>query len=147
LNAHAINNVWQTEIQIAELLASEPSSSETEIAIEKLKRYKSPGTDQIPAEFIQAGGNTLYSEINKHISFVWNKEEMPKQWKESIIVPIYNKGDKTDCSNDQGISMSPATYKLLFNILLSRLTPCMDKITRNHQCGFGRNQMTTDQIF
>jgi hypothetical protein len=34
----------------------EPSDSEVEMAIEKLKRNKSPGTDQIPAELIKAGG-------------------------------------------------------------------------------------------
>jgi hypothetical protein len=42
----------------AELLVPEPSSFEVEIAIEKLKRYKSLGTDQIPAELIQAGDDT-----------------------------------------------------------------------------------------
>jgi hypothetical protein len=31
-----------------------------EIANGKLKSYKSPGTDQIPAELIKAGGETLY---------------------------------------------------------------------------------------
>jgi hypothetical protein len=36
------------------------------IATEKLKRNKSPGTDQILAELIKAGGKTLCSEINKH---------------------------------------------------------------------------------
>jgi hypothetical protein len=45
----------------------EPSSSEAEVAIGKLKRYKSPGVDQIPAELIQAGGGTLRSEIHKLI--------------------------------------------------------------------------------
>jgi hypothetical protein len=64
-----------------------------------LKRYKSPGTDQIPAELIQAGGNALRSEIHKLINCIWNKEELPEHWKESIIVPIYKKGDRTDCSN------------------------------------------------
>jgi hypothetical protein len=59
-----------------------------------LKRYKSPGIDQIPAELIQAGGNTLHSEIHKLINCIWYKEEFPEQWKESIIVPIYKKGDK-----------------------------------------------------
>jgi hypothetical protein len=63
-----------------------------------LKRHKSPGTDQIPAELIKAGGRMICSEISKLIR-LGNKEELPEQWKELIIVPIYRKGDKTDCSN------------------------------------------------
>jgi hypothetical protein len=49
-----------------------------EIAIGKLKSYKFPGTDQIPAELIKAGGETLYSVIHKLIRSVWNKEELPQ---------------------------------------------------------------------
>jgi hypothetical protein len=79
LNVRGVNDVRQTEIHTAEQLIPEPSSSEVEIAIEKLKRYKSPGIDQIPAELIQAGGNTLCSEIHKCINCVWNKEELPEQ--------------------------------------------------------------------
>jgi hypothetical protein len=70
-----------------------------------LKRYKSSCIDQILAELIQAGGNTLCSEIHKLFHCVWNKEELPGQWKESIIVPFYKKGDKTDCINYQRISL------------------------------------------
>ena len=39
------------------------------------------------------------SEINKLINSIWNKEELPEEWKESITVPIYKEGDKADCSN------------------------------------------------
>jgi hypothetical protein len=53
LNVHQVNDVRQTEIHKAEPLVPEPSSSEVEIAVEKLKRYKSPRIDQIPAEMIQ----------------------------------------------------------------------------------------------
>jgi hypothetical protein len=67
----------------------EPSAIEVEIAIEKLKRYKSPGTDQIPAEMIKAGGSKICSEIHKLINSIWNKEELPEQWEESITVHIY----------------------------------------------------------
>jgi hypothetical protein len=56
-----------------------------------LKSYKSPGVDQNPAELIQAGGETLRSEIHKLIKLIWNKEELPHQWKESIVVPIHTK--------------------------------------------------------
>jgi hypothetical protein len=47
---------------------------------------KSPGSDQILAELIQAEGETLQSEIHKLFNYLWNKEELPDQWKESIIV-------------------------------------------------------------
>jgi hypothetical protein len=35
----------------------------------------------------------------KLINFIWNKEELPEELKESIIVSAYKKGYKTDCSN------------------------------------------------
>jgi hypothetical protein len=35
----------------------------------------------------------------RFIHFIWNKEELPQQWKEFIIVPIHEKGDKADCNN------------------------------------------------
>jgi len=61
---------------------------------------------------------------------------LSKEWKESIIVPIYKKGDKTDCSNYTGIPLLSTTYKIFSNILLSRLTPNTVEITRDHQYGF-----------
>jgi hypothetical protein len=42
---------------------------------------------QIPAELYQAGGETLVSVIHKPITSIWNKRELPDQWKESIIIP------------------------------------------------------------
>ena len=89
-----------------------------EMAVEKLKRYKSPGTDQIPAEAIQAGSSTMLFEILKLINSVWNKKELPEQWKVTIIVHIDKKLDKTDCSNYQGMSLLSTTFKILSNILL-----------------------------
>jgi hypothetical protein len=52
------------------------------------KKYKLPGSDQIPVEVIEAGGETLRSEINKLINYIWNMEKLPDQWKESIIASI-----------------------------------------------------------
>ena len=55
----------------------EPSAFEVELATEKLKRHKSPGTDQIPAELIKVGGGTSGSEIHKLVNYIWNKDELP----------------------------------------------------------------------
>jgi hypothetical protein len=102
LNVHGVSDVRQAEIHTAELLVPEPSALEVELAIEKLKGHKSPGIDQIPVELIKAGGRTIRCAIHKLIISVWNKEELPEEWKESIIVPIH-KVDKTDCNNYRGI--------------------------------------------
>ena len=76
---------------------------------------------------IKAGDRTIRSEIHKLINSIWNKEELSEEWKESIIVPIYKKDDKRDCSNYRGISVLSVTYKILCTIL-SRLTPCAEEI-------------------
>jgi hypothetical protein len=112
-----------------------------------LKSYKSPGSDNIPPELIKAGGEILYSEIHRLICCVWNKEELPQQWKESIILPIYKKGDKTDCNNYRGIFLLSTAYKILSNILQARLNPYVNEIIGVHQCGFRHNRSSTDQIF
>jgi hypothetical protein len=84
--------------------------------------------------------------IHKLIISIWSKEEMPNQWKESIIVPIHKTGDKTDGNNYRGLSPLSTSYEILLNILLSRLSPYIDEIIGKHQCGFRHNRSTTDQI-
>jgi len=77
LNVHGVDDIRQTEIHTAKPLVPEPGSFEVELAIEKLKRHKSPGIDQIPTGLIKAGGRTIRYEIHKLINSVWNKEEFP----------------------------------------------------------------------
>jgi len=136
LNKPGVNDIRQTEVHTAELLVHEPSAFEVDLAIEKLKCHKSPGTDQTPAELIKTGGRTICYEIHKLIITIWNKEELPEEWKESVILPMYKKGVKTDCSNYRGISLLPTMYKILSNILLSKLTAYVEEIIGDHPCGF-----------
>jgi hypothetical protein len=85
LNLHNVSEVRQIEVHTAEPLVPGPSYLEVEIAITKLKKYKSPGSDEIPTELIHTGGEIFLSAIHKLINSVLNKEELLDQWKESII--------------------------------------------------------------
>jgi hypothetical protein len=140
LNAHGFHDVRQTEIRTAEPLVPEPSAFEIDMAIEEIELHKS-STDKIPAELTKSGDRPIQSKSRL------NKKELPKEWKESIIVPIYKKDDKTNCSNNRGISSFRTTYKILSYILLSRLTPFTEENTGDHQCGFRSNSSTTVHIF
>jgi len=73
-NVHGVKDIGQAEIDTAEPLVPEPSAFEVELAIGKLKRHKSPGIDEIPAELIKAGGGKICREIHKLITSIWKKE-------------------------------------------------------------------------
>jgi hypothetical protein len=75
-----------------------------------------------------AGVETLLSEIHKLIMLIWNKEELPHHWKESVVLSVHKKDDNTDCSNYWGMSLLLTSYKIVPNILLSRLIPYADEI-------------------
>jgi hypothetical protein len=135
LNVHNVSDVVQIEVHTAEPLVPGPNHLEVEIAIAKLKNYQSPDSDQILAELIQAGGEMLLFAIHKLINPVWNKKDLPDQWKESISVPIHKKGDKLTVIIIVGISLLSTSYKIVSNIL-SRLGPYIDEIIEDHQYGF-----------
>ena len=75
---HGVKDIRQADIHKLGPLVPKPIAFEFELAIEKLKNYRSPGFDQIPAEVFKAGCRTICCEIHKLIS-VWNKEEISDQ--------------------------------------------------------------------
>jgi hypothetical protein len=95
LSVHNGSDVRQVEIDTAEPLVPDTSHLEVEITIAKLKKYKSPDSDLIPAELIQARGETVVSVIHKLINSSSNKDELTV----TIIVAYhcYQLHTKFDC--------------------------------------------------
>jgi len=73
---------------------------EIEEAINRLKKNRSPGIDNISAEERQAAGQS-----GVDVMFLWDKEKLPLMWKQSIIVPLFKKKDKLCCDNYRGVSL------------------------------------------
>jgi hypothetical protein len=69
LNVHRVGDVRQIEINTAQPFIPEPRPLDVQISIAELKKYRSPSSDQISAEVVQAGGETLRSEIHKLFLF------------------------------------------------------------------------------
>ena len=99
---------------------------EIEDAITKLKKNKSPVTDEITAEMLQAGGEQLVHKIHELGNRAWKEEIIPEQCGRSILVPIPKKGDPIDCSNYRTISLINHTGKVLLMVLLNRLRHHLD---------------------
>ncbi|KAH1019600.1 hypothetical protein HUJ04_009392 [Dendroctonus ponderosae] len=60
----------------------------------KIKNRKAPGSDDIPNELLKEGGPLLMAELTKLFNKILTTRTIPNEWKKSIIIPIFKKGDK-----------------------------------------------------
>lgn len=104
-------------------------------SVEKLESHEFLGINQIPSQLMEAGCETLHSEIHKLMDSIWSKEELPQQWKECVI-SVYRMSVTADCSNYQGIVLLLTMYKMSQHLLL-RLTPYADRIYGGQPVDFG----------
>jgi hypothetical protein len=63
LNVNNISDVRQIDVRMVEPLVPGPSRLKADNCFCEVEEYKSPSSDQIPAELIQAGGETSPSII------------------------------------------------------------------------------------
>ena len=91
-------------------------------AITGLKDGKVPGGDGIPVEVWKHEGDNLFSRPHQLITNAWEVGSVPQAWKDTSIVTIYKKGDRTYCGNYRGISLLSIAGKIFARILLNRLS-------------------------
>ena len=118
-------------------------------AIEQLKSRQTAGVDGIPPEIWKYGDPALHSKLHELLVCCWEQSKIPRDFRDAVIVTLKkNKGEKSDCSNFQGITLLSIAGKILARVLLNRLIPA---IAENHlletQCGFRANRGTTDMVF
>jgi hypothetical protein len=120
-----------------------PTINEIEQAIKRLRNNKAPGIDLIPAELVKFAGPEYVKHLHQLIATIWITETIPEEWYLSIVRPIYKKGDVVVCSNYRGISLLCIAYKIFSNTLFNRLSPCVEGIIGDYQCGFRRGRSTS----
>ena len=86
----------ETELPIS---CDKPTKAEIKKAIMTLRSGKAARPDQIPAEAIKADMEAVTNMLHSLFSKIWEKEEVPVQWKEGIVIKLPKKGDLTDCNN------------------------------------------------
>lgn len=119
------------------------------VALAQLKEKKAEGPDGLKAEaIIHADVNTKL-EIRRQMNDILQGGEIPSEWGESYIWPIYKKGDPRDPTNYRGIAIGNAVHKLLANIVRSRLQKLAEDrgFLPDTQNGFRTNRSTVDSIY
>jgi hypothetical protein len=123
-----------------------PTFEEIKISLKALGNNKASGTDNMPAELIKCSGGEVVRLIHKLIMDIWEKEYVPKEWRKSIICPIYKKGDKLDCMNYREIALLCTACKKFANILRNRLEAITERIIGQYKAGFRPDRSKIDQL-
>ncbi|PNF36727.1 hypothetical protein B7P43_G12357 [Cryptotermes secundus] len=124
-----------------------PTIKDVEQAIKKLKNNKAPGMDLITAELVKFSDPEYTKHLHQLIVKIWIPEIIPEERNLSTVCPIHKKGDVVVCSNYRGISLLCIAYKIFSNILFNRLSPFVEGIIGDYQCGFRQGRSVNDHIF
>ncbi|XP_078357393.1 uncharacterized protein LOC144642296 [Oculina patagonica] len=115
-------------------------------AIQALKNGKAAGTDSVPAEALKVDIGTSTEILYRLFENIWEEEEIPKDWKEGLLIKLPKKGDLRVCSNYRGITLLSVPGKVLNRILLERMKAAVDNQLRDQQAGFRQDRSCTDHI-
>ena len=76
-----------------------------EAAVNSLKKVKSAGADNVPAELVQADGEAMISALLTVCNKIWHTGEWPTPWIQSLIITLPKKGNPQLCQNYRTISL------------------------------------------
>ena len=68
--------------------------------------------------FLIYGGSEVRNKLLKIMNMIFEKGEVPNDFKKTLIKPLYKKGGKSECRNYRGISLVSLGSKLLSNMIL-----------------------------
>ena len=130
-------------------LGCEPiSMDEVSKVIVKLKNGKASGVDEVTAEMIKSGGESLKRWVWSMCVKVFESGIVPNDWKNAVIVPLYKgKGEKGECKNYRGISLLSVVGKVYASILAERVRKITESLMDDEQGGFRKGRGCVDQIF
>ncbi|KAH7700623.1 reverse transcriptase [Aphelenchoides avenae] len=123
-----------------------PDVEEVRRALAKLRNNKAAGPDDVQPELLKALPDAAERQYTEALRQLWEREQIPDEWRRAIVIPLHKKGCVTDPSNYRGISLLSAQYKLLERIIADRILAERDSSMRDEQAGFRPGRSTTDQI-
>ena len=87
---------------------------EVEAAVQSLKKDKSAGVDNIPAELVQAGGVDVITALTTIWNKIWQTGEGPTPLTQSLVITIRKKGNLQQCQNYRTIRLISHPSKVIW---------------------------------
>ena len=108
--------------EIVNLKVEKIGKEEVRENMKRMKNVKAVGPDDIPVEVWKCLGEIALEFLTKLYNRTMERERMPEEWKDSILIPIFkNKGDVQSYSHYRGIKLISHTMKLWERVVERRL--------------------------
>uniref|UniRef100_A0A0B7BIP1 Reverse transcriptase domain-containing protein n=1 Tax=Arion vulgaris TaxID=1028688 RepID=A0A0B7BIP1_9EUPU len=104
----------------------EITKQEIRNALKNLKKGKAAGVDNIPAEALREGGEEMVNQLHILFNLVWDREEIPADWKKGLLVKLPKNGNLSNCDKWRGIMMLSILSKILSSVILDRRKEAID---------------------
>ena len=116
--------------------------------LKNLKVHKATGPDEIPAYVLKTAADELAPALALLFQLSMDQGEIPQDWKQALVVPIFKKGDKHQPSNYRPVSLTSITCKLLEHIIHSNIMHHFDqhRVLCNNQHGFRKKRSCETQL-
>ena len=124
-----------------------PGYEEVRVALGKMRGSGAPGVDGLTAGLMRAGGARVVWWLVRMFAWVWEKGEIPDEWRAGVVVPVFKKGDPRKVENYRGITLMVVAAKVLEKVILRRVRMDREKRCRETQAGFRAGRSCGEQVF
>ena len=111
-----------------------------------MKNGKAAGIDSVPAGTLKEDISTSTEILYRLFENIWEEEEIPRDWKEGLLLKLPKKGDLRVCTNYRGITLLSIPGKVLNRFRLERMKAAVDNRLRDQQAVFRQDRSCTDHI-
>ena len=119
---------------------------EVAAVVRNLKAGKSPGVDKISSELLQDRGDSPTTVLAAIRQKIWETTELPKEWTQSLVIPLPKKGNLRQRQNYRTISSISHPSKIMLRFILNRLKAKAEELLTEEPAGFRPSRSTVEQI-
>lgn len=93
---------------------------ELQVVLDKAKCGKAPGLNRVPYEFFKNASPKFMIRLLDLFNKIYDSGDIPPNFKDALIFPLFKKGDSKDVKNYRAISFIDVEAKLFSGLLLNR---------------------------
>ena len=127
------------------------STKEIEHTVKKMKLKKAAGPDNLTAEHLKFGGQTIITWLTEILNSIVDAERIPSCLKLGTTIPVYKGGgkDPLNANSYRGITLNSVISKILETLILNRLEPLFIEagVPHPNQSAYRKRVSCADAIF